>query len=247
MQIYFHRKVNVSMYQWKKESVPPLCKIIQPTGVPNQTPFPALNFFLSATLVRIYGRHFNIYRRGCVGNSTTHTSSYIVCGPDYFFVYFMGWIGIWNLVCDYWLTGSQKHTNWSLVVSHFQGIEQLKKEERRWAKKTKWMNMRAVFGHPFSLLWFSPFSTPDQGKAETYQYVVWELSPAYRAQLCCSQWWTRLTLYLPPTLAMDSFPPAFCFPFKCAIHLFFVLPWVSWVAEKKKALSVCESCLKTLW
>lgn len=36
--------------------------------------------------------------------------------------------------------------------------------------------MRAVFGHPFSLLWFSPFSTPDHGKAETYQYVVWELS-----------------------------------------------------------------------
>lgn len=34
--------------------------------------------------------------------------------------------------------------------------------------------MRAVFGHPFSLLWFSPFSTPDHGKAETYQYVVWE-------------------------------------------------------------------------
>jgi len=59
-----------------------------------------------------------------------------------------------------------------LVVSHFQGIEQLKKEERRWAKKTKWMNMRAVFGHPFSFLWFSPFSTPDHGKAETYQYVV---------------------------------------------------------------------------
>lgn len=36
--------------------------------------------------------------------------------------------------------------------------------------------MRAVFGHPFSILWFSPFSTPDHGKAETYQYVVWELS-----------------------------------------------------------------------
>lgn len=50
----------------------------------------------------------------------------------------------------------------------------MKKEERRWAKKTKWMNLRAVFGHPFSLLWFSPFSTPDHGKAETYQYVVWK-------------------------------------------------------------------------
>ena len=34
--------------------------------------------------------------------------------------------------------------------------------------------MRAVFGHPFSILWFSPLATPEQGKAETYQYVVWE-------------------------------------------------------------------------
>uniref|UniRef100_A0A8C9JVM3 Palmitoyltransferase n=1 Tax=Panthera tigris altaica TaxID=74533 RepID=A0A8C9JVM3_PANTA len=56
--------------------------------------------------------------------------------------------------------------------SCFQGIEQLKKEERRWAKKTKWMNMKAVFGHPFSLGWASPFATPDQGKADPYQYVV---------------------------------------------------------------------------
>ncbi|KAM9025392.1 palmitoyltransferase ZDHHC3 isoform 2-T4 [Ara ararauna] len=52
------------------------------------------------------------------------------------------------------------------------GIEQLKKEERRWAKKTKWMNMKAVFGHPFSIAWLSPFATPDQGKADPYQYVV---------------------------------------------------------------------------
>uniref|UniRef100_A0A8C0ZUI0 Palmitoyltransferase n=1 Tax=Castor canadensis TaxID=51338 RepID=A0A8C0ZUI0_CASCN len=50
--------------------------------------------------------------------------------------------------------------------------KQLKKEERRWAKKTKWMNMKAVFGHPFSLGWASPFATPDQGKADPYQYVV---------------------------------------------------------------------------
>lgn len=77
--------------------------------------------------------------------------------------------------------GHKGSLHWSLVVSHFQGIEQLKKEERRWDKKTKWMNMRAVFGHPFSILWFSPFSTPDHGKAETYQYVVWELSAGNKA------------------------------------------------------------------
>lgn len=125
-----------------------------------------------------------------------------------------------------WLSGSQKHTNWSLVVFRFQGIEQLKKEERRWAKKTKWMNMRAVFGHPFSLLWFSPFSTPDHGKAETYQYVVWGGSH----RLHCRPLTSHGQLFM-------------CFsvlPTKCAMFIF-VLPWVSRVAEKKKSCP-SESC-----
>ncbi|XP_073915459.1 palmitoyltransferase ZDHHC3 isoform X4 [Castor canadensis] len=64
--------------------------------------------------------------------------------------------------------GTQVHS----ICTDETGIEQLKKEERRWAKKTKWMNMKAVFGHPFSLGWASPFATPDQGKADPYQYVV---------------------------------------------------------------------------
>lgn len=53
-----------------------------------------------------------------------------------------------------------------------QYIEQLKKEERRWAKKSKLMNMRVVFGHPFSIAWLSPFVVPDHGKADVYQYIV---------------------------------------------------------------------------
>lgn len=87
--------------------------------------------------------------------------------------------------------------------------------------------MRAVFGHPFSILWFSPFSTPDHGKAETYQYVVWELSAGKEAAGSKPKWEalpspTELSygsLLLPmlnmiytvsPTLAMDSSPSAFC-------------------------------------
>ncbi|XP_038246518.1 palmitoyltransferase ZDHHC3 isoform X3 [Dermochelys coriacea] len=64
--------------------------------------------------------------------------------------------------------GTQVHS----ICTDETGIEQLKKEERRWAKKTKWMNLKAVFGHPFSIAWLSPFATPDQGKADPYQYVV---------------------------------------------------------------------------
>lgn len=132
MQIYFCRKVNLSMYQWKKDSVPLFVvwchiKIIQSVGVPvywsspNQTPFPAFSFFLSATLGQINGRDLIVKssRGGRTGGCTTHrgqgTSNYIMlvdralkywlCGPDDFhkrfqvFSFFI--FSIWNLVCDY--------------------------------------------------------------------------------------------------------------------------------------------------
>ncbi|XP_011737299.1 palmitoyltransferase ZDHHC3 isoform X11 [Macaca nemestrina] len=76
--------------------------------------------------------------------------------------------GLLFLIFTSVMFGTQVHS----ICTDETGIEQLKKEERRWAKKTKWMNMKAVFGHPFSLSWASPFATPDQGKADPYQYVV---------------------------------------------------------------------------
>lgn len=60
----------------------------------------------------------------------------------------------------------------SFYIFSLKGIEQLKKEERKWAKKSKWMNLKVVFGHPFSIAWLSPFATPDHGKADIYQYIV---------------------------------------------------------------------------
>ncbi|XP_060706282.1 palmitoyltransferase ZDHHC3 isoform X2 [Hemiscyllium ocellatum] len=76
--------------------------------------------------------------------------------------------GLLFLIFTAVMFGTQVHS----ICSDETGIEQLKKEERRWAKKTKWMNMKAVFGHPFSIEWLSPFATPDQGKVDPYQYVV---------------------------------------------------------------------------
>ncbi|CAL8292640.1 unnamed protein product [Merluccius merluccius] len=64
--------------------------------------------------------------------------------------------------------GTQVHS----ICSDETGIEQLKKEERRWAKRSRWMNLKVVFGHPFSVSWLSPFATPDHGKADVYQYIV---------------------------------------------------------------------------
>ncbi|XP_029445468.1 palmitoyltransferase ZDHHC3 isoform X2 [Rhinatrema bivittatum] len=76
--------------------------------------------------------------------------------------------GLLFLIFTAVMFGTQVHS----ICTDETGIEQLKKEERRWAKKTKWMNLKAVFGHPLSVAWLSPFATPDPGKADPYQYVV---------------------------------------------------------------------------
>lgn len=126
---------------------------------------------------------------------------------------------------------SSKVLDWKDDCSCFQGIEQLKKEERRWAKKTKWMNMKAVFGHPFSLGWASPFATPDQGKADPYQYVVWRTPD----QHCHSD-----TNHIP---ALPSNPFSWTFKLKKQNNYsktFFLMSQVKWlnIAEKKK-MSPC--------
>ncbi|XP_023708947.1 palmitoyltransferase ZDHHC3 [Cryptotermes secundus] len=52
------------------------------------------------------------------------------------------------------------------------GIEQLKKEEARWVKNSRWKSIQAVFGR-FSLAWFSPFTRPpSKSKLENYLYSV---------------------------------------------------------------------------
>ncbi|KAI3358715.1 hypothetical protein L3Q82_015121 [Scortum barcoo] len=76
--------------------------------------------------------------------------------------------GLLFLIFTAVMFGTQVHS----ICTDETGIEQLKKEERRWAKKSKWMNMKVVFGHPFSIAWLSPFSAPDHGKADVYQYIV---------------------------------------------------------------------------
>lgn len=52
------------------------------------------------------------------------------------------------------------------------GIEQLKKEEKRWNKKSRWKSIQAVFGR-FSIGWFSPFTNPvAKYKQSNYYYSV---------------------------------------------------------------------------
>ncbi|TRY82252.1 hypothetical protein DNTS_009366 [Danionella cerebrum] len=76
--------------------------------------------------------------------------------------------GLLFLIFTAVMFGTQMHS----ICNDETGIEQLKKEEHRWGKRSRWMNLKLVFGHPFSLFWFSPFARPDHGKANLYQYVI---------------------------------------------------------------------------
>ncbi|XP_054276391.1 palmitoyltransferase ZDHHC3-like [Macrosteles quadrilineatus] len=63
---------------------------------------------------------------------------------------------------------TQLHAIWNDET----GIEQLKKEEARWVRKSRWKSIQAVFGR-FSLAWFSPFTRPPpKVKLESYLYSV---------------------------------------------------------------------------
>jgi palmitoyltransferase len=53
------------------------------------------------------------------------------------------------------MLGTQLHAIWHDET----GIEQLKKEQARWTKKSKWKSLQSVFGR-FSLAWLSPFTSP---------------------------------------------------------------------------------------
>ena len=55
---------------------------------------------------------------------------------------------------------------------YFQGIEQLKKDQGSWHKKSYWLSIKSVFGHPFSWRWFSPFSKPNYIYFESRLYSV---------------------------------------------------------------------------
>ncbi|XP_046557123.1 palmitoyltransferase ZDHHC3-like isoform X2 [Haliotis rubra] len=63
-------------------------------------------------------------------------------------------------------------TQLSAICTDETGIEQLKKEQATWDRKSKWLSIKAVFGHPFSVEWFSPFATPRFVYQQNFMYAV---------------------------------------------------------------------------
>ncbi|XP_064611288.1 LOW QUALITY PROTEIN: palmitoyltransferase ZDHHC3-like [Liolophura sinensis] len=96
--------------------------------------------------------------RGCGGFSPPATTVFLI------FLIFEGLLfGIFTVI----MFGSQMQA----ICSDETGIESLK-EHATWEKKSRWLSLKSVFGHPFSFTWFSPFSTPRIGKTESYLYTV---------------------------------------------------------------------------
>lgn len=60
----------------------------------------------------------------------------------------------------------------SAICTDETGIEQLKKEQATWERKSRWLSIKSVFGHPFGLHWFSPFTKPRTYKPLHEQYSV---------------------------------------------------------------------------
>lgn len=87
---------------------------------------------------------------------------------------YMEW---WDCKCLIWQCDALVNKTIYLCHNHhfafyLQGIEQLKKEQARWVRKSRWKSIQSVFGR-FSILWFSPFTQPSpKTKLESYLYSV---------------------------------------------------------------------------
>ncbi|KAL8610359.1 hypothetical protein ACOMHN_041173 [Nucella lapillus] len=69
-------------------------------------------------------------------------------------------------------TASMLWDQMSAIFSDETYIEQLKKVSPQWEKKARWVSMKSVFGHPFSMLWFSPFATPRTASCSPHLHTV---------------------------------------------------------------------------
>ncbi|CAH1779830.1 unnamed protein product [Owenia fusiformis] len=103
----------------------------------------------------------------CVGSDWSGCSNYSPAATTVFIIFlvFEGLLfGIFTAI----MCGTQL----SAICTDETGIEQLKKEQATWERKSKWLSIKAVFGHPFSITWFSPFSTPKLGRSERTFFAV---------------------------------------------------------------------------
>ncbi|KAK6178479.1 hypothetical protein SNE40_013265 [Patella caerulea] len=135
-------------------------------GENNQKYFVLFTFYIC--FISIYSLYLSINHfvtclgrewKGCSGASPPATTVFLI------FLIFEGLLfGIFTaIMCA---------TQLSSICTDETAIEQLKKEQATWERKSKWLSIKAVFGHPFSWRWFSPFDQPKFVYPHSYMYSV---------------------------------------------------------------------------
>lgn len=103
----------------------------------------------------------------CIGRDWKDCTSYSPAATTIFLIFLLFEALLFGI-----FTAIMFGTQLAAVCSDETGIEQLKKEQARWEKKSRWLSMKAVFGHPFSYRWFSPFHVAHFSKEEVDHYTV---------------------------------------------------------------------------
>jgi len=107
-------------------------------------------------------RHFVV----CLGREWSGCSYFSPAATTVFLIFLLFEALLFGL-----FTAIMCGTQLSAICTDETGIEQLKKETARWERKSKWLSLKAVFGHPFSYRWFSPLHSPTRSN-EVFYYEV---------------------------------------------------------------------------
>lgn len=118
----------------------------------------------------------------------------------------------WNGMYLHRIARKSTSVKWYHLLRFPQGIEQLKKEEASWTKKSRWKSIQAVFGR-FSLAWFSPFTKPTiKSKIDRNFYSVWMCVtvPPVASYLIlkliyvCNEYWAMMCAFSLLNIARDQ-------------------------------------------
>ncbi|XP_013418219.1 palmitoyltransferase ZDHHC3-like isoform X2 [Lingula anatina] len=125
-------------------------------------------FTLYICLISCHALYMAIYHFiSCIGQDWKECGRYSPAAQTVFLIFL-----IFEGVLFGIFTAIMCGTQMAAVCSDETGIESLKREDATWEKRSWWMNVKSVFGHPFSINWFSPFHTPVIGKPQAYLYTV---------------------------------------------------------------------------
>lgn len=103
----------------------------------------------------------------CVGTEWTGSCTHFSMPVTVVFMMTLGMEGLLFSLFTLIMFCTQVHA----ICTDETGIEQLKREQPTWAKKTRCLSMKSVFGSKISLAWLNPFVKPDVGSGKDLNYM----------------------------------------------------------------------------